>query len=78
MFPKAGETQPEIRFDGFAGDWEQRKLGEVANIFDGTHQTPKYTATGVKFVSVENIATLETNKFISQEAYDKEYSKKTS
>ncbi|MDA2593497.1 MULTISPECIES: restriction endonuclease subunit S [Bacillus cereus group] len=76
MFPKAGETQPEIRFDGFAGDWEQRKLGEVANIFDGTHQTPKYTATGVKFVSVENIATLETNKFISQEAYDKEYSKK--
>ncbi|MDA2638701.1 restriction endonuclease subunit S [Bacillus cereus] len=76
MFPKAGETQPEIRFDGFAGDWEQRKLGEVANVFDGTHQTPKYTATGVKFVSVENIATLETNKFISQESYDKEYSKK--
>lgn len=76
MFPKAGETQPEMRLAGFTGDWEQRKLGEVANIFDGTHQTPKYTATGVKFVSVENIATLETNKFISQEAYDKEYSKK--
>lgn len=76
MFPKLGETQPEIRFAGFTGDWEQCKLEEVANIFDGTHQTPKYTATGVKFVSVENIATLETNKFISQEAYDKEYSKK--
>lgn len=76
MFPKAGETQPEMRFEGFTGGWEQCKLEEVANIFDGTHQTPKYTSTGVKFVSVENIATLETNKFISQEAYDKEYSKK--
>lgn len=76
MFPKVGETQPEIRFEGFTGGWEQCKLEEVANIFDGTHQTPKYKSTGVKFVSVENIATLETNKFISQEAYDKEYSKK--
>ena len=48
----------------------------MAIIFDGTHQTPKYTAIGVKFVSVENIATLETKKYISQEAYDKEYSNK--
>ena len=29
MFPKAGEKVPEIRFDGFTDDWEQRKLGEV-------------------------------------------------
>ncbi len=51
-------------------------MGEVADIFDGTHQTPKYTDSGVKFVSVENIATLETEKYISQEAYEKEYSNK--
>jgi Restriction endonuclease S subunits len=56
-----------------ANAWEQRELGEVADIFDGTHQTPKYTDSGVKFVSVENIATLETEKYISQEDYDKEY-----
>jgi type I restriction enzyme S subunit len=30
MFPKNGETVPEIRFKGFTDDWEQRKLGEVA------------------------------------------------
>ena len=30
----------------------------------------------MKFVSVENIANLETKKFISNEAYEKEYSKK--
>ncbi|MDO5096397.1 MAG: restriction endonuclease subunit S [Peptostreptococcaceae bacterium] len=30
MFPKNGETKPEIRFKGFTDDWEQRKLGEIA------------------------------------------------
>ena len=29
MFPKKGDKNPEIRFDGFTNDWEQRKLGEV-------------------------------------------------
>ena len=29
MFPKNGAKNPEIRFDGFTDDWEQRKLGEV-------------------------------------------------
>ena len=29
MFPQNGEKVPEIRFDGFTYDWEQRKLGEV-------------------------------------------------
>ena len=68
--------EPLIRFDGFTGDWVQDTLGNLADIFDGTHQTPQYTDFGVKFVSVENIATLETNKYISQDAYEKEYSKK--
>ena len=76
MFPKNGETVPEVRFPGFTDAWEQRKLGEVADIFDGTHQTPKYTDSGIKFVSVENIATLETEKYISQKAYESEYSNK--
>ena len=29
MFPKNGAKNPEIRFDGFTDDWEQRKLGKV-------------------------------------------------
>lgn len=29
MFPKPGETEPEIRFEGFTDPWEQRKLGEL-------------------------------------------------
>ena len=33
MFPQNGEKVPEIRFDGFTEDWEQRKLGDVAQEF---------------------------------------------
>ncbi len=29
MFPKNSEKKPEIRFSGFTGDWEQRKLGNL-------------------------------------------------
>ena len=28
-FPKNGEKVPKIRFSGFTGDWEQRKLGDI-------------------------------------------------
>ena len=31
MFPKNGAKVPELRFAGFADDWEERKLGEVFN-----------------------------------------------
>ena len=29
MFPKNGQTKPEIRFSGFTDDWEQRKFSEL-------------------------------------------------
>ncbi|MBX0351303.1 MULTISPECIES: restriction endonuclease subunit S [Bacillus cereus group] len=29
MFPKEGESVPEVRFPGFTGDWEQRKVSEI-------------------------------------------------
>ena len=32
MFPQNGEKIPEIRFDGFTDDWEQRKLGDIADV----------------------------------------------
>ena len=31
MFPKDGESVPEIRFAGFTDPWEQRKLEDIAN-----------------------------------------------
>ncbi|MCE2323458.1 restriction endonuclease subunit S [Streptococcus thermophilus] len=39
MFPKNGAKVPELRFAGFADDWEERKLGEVIDsLYSG--QTP--------------------------------------
>ena len=35
MFPQDGEKVPQIRFEGFTEDWEQRKLGELAEIVGG-------------------------------------------
>lgn len=64
---------PNLRFKGFTDPWVQRKLNEVSDIYDGTHQTPKYQDDGVMFLSVENIKTLTSNKFISREAFEDEF-----
>lgn len=64
---------PKIRFSGFTEDWEQRKLGELVGIYDGVHQTPDYQDSGIMFLSVENIATLKSEKYISEEAFERNY-----
>lgn len=73
MFPAKGCDTPEIRFPGFTGAWEQRKLGEVTAVYDGVHQTPDYTDSGVMFLSVENINTLRSEKYISEDAFQRDY-----
>lgn len=35
MFPKQGETIPEIRFKGFSGEWEEIELGEEVTFING-------------------------------------------
>ena len=35
MFPKNGAKVPELRFAGFADDWEERKLGELGKVTTG-------------------------------------------
>lgn len=32
MFPKEGESVPELRFPGFTDDWELRKLGDIGSV----------------------------------------------
>lgn len=73
MFPQKGSNVPELRFKGFTGNWEQRKLGDIVGIYDGVHQTPNYQDSGVMFLSVENIATLKSSKFISEEDFKRDY-----
>lgn len=72
LFPKKDKKIPEFRFSEFKNDgkWEEKSLSEITNaIFDGTHQTPTYTKTGIPFFSVENIVSGNDNKFISKEDY---------
>ncbi|ECL1704513.1 restriction endonuclease subunit S [Salmonella enterica] len=40
MFPKQGKTMPEIRFKGFNGTWEEKVLGELAEIVRGASPRP--------------------------------------
>ena len=35
MFPQNGSSYPKIRFKGFTDPWEQRKLGDIADIVGG-------------------------------------------
>ena len=39
MFPKAGKTIPEIRLDGFEGEWEIQTLKELASFSKGNGYT---------------------------------------
>ena len=63
---------PDLRFPEFKndGEWKQEVLENITSaIFDGTHQTPTYTESGIPFFSVENIISGSKNKFISKKDY---------
>ena len=60
MFPKNGETVPEIRFKGFTDAWEQRELGDVCQITMG--QSPDgatYSDIPSDFILVQGNADLK-------------------
>lgn len=40
MFPKAGQTVPELRLDGFKGDWEVKELGNIVDFYTGLTYKP--------------------------------------
>lgn len=73
MFPKDGENIPKLRFYDFTDAWKQERLGKLVNVYDGTHQTPDYKTNGVMFLSVENIETLKSEKYISKEAFERDF-----
>ena len=58
MFPKAGETVPEIRFDGFTGNWTTTSLSKIAHVIDPhpSHRAPDAVANGVPFIGIGDVA----------------------
>src|SRR5699024_2302973 len=60
MFPKNGEKVPELRFAGFADDWEQRRLGEECQITMGQSPNGKtYSETPSDYILVQGNADLK-------------------
>ena len=56
MFPQNGEKNPEIRYDGFTDDWEQRKLGDViAELKSGLSRQLDNADIGLPVVRANNI-----------------------
>ncbi|HES7639737.1 TPA: restriction endonuclease subunit S [Streptococcus pyogenes] len=56
MFPAQGQKVPEIRLQGFDGEWEEKKLGEVSPLRGGyAFESDKFQSDGIKIIRISNI-----------------------
>ena len=63
MFPKNGEKVPELRFAGFADDWEQRKLGDEVRIVMGqSPNSENYTDDPNDYILVQGNADMKNGR----------------
>ena len=80
MFPQNGSSYPEIRFKGFTDPWEQRKLGDFCEMFNGD-RSAKYpneqdmVHEGIPFINagdLENgcVNLLNANKITTEKYND--------
>ncbi|WP_259760071.1 restriction endonuclease subunit S [Lactococcus cremoris] len=71
MFPKNGAKVPELRFAGFADDWEERKLIEVADYRNGKahekdiSEAGDYIVVNSKFVSTNGLVKKYSDEMIA-------------
>ena len=78
MFPKNGESVPEIRFPGFTDAWEQRKLGNIANFINGRaySQSELQDSGKYKILRVGNFYTNDSWYYSDMELDEKFYANK--
>lgn len=73
MFPKNGAKIPELRFSGFADDWEERKLGEMLiNLEAGVSVNSSDYETGYFILKTSaikqgNVDSLEVKSVVQEE-----------
>src|SRR5690554_4862756 len=75
MFPKNGADVPELRFEGFEGKWEEKRLGEIAEfcrgkgmnkeavVDNGSYKCVLYGHLYTTYGMVINDVIYSTNKF---------------
>ncbi|MEQ5222388.1 restriction endonuclease subunit S [Providencia alcalifaciens] len=57
MFPKQGETIPEIRFKGFSGEWEEKELSELTDYANGKgHEDKQKTSGKYELINLNSIS----------------------
>ncbi|MDX9755905.1 MAG: restriction endonuclease subunit S [Sulfurimonas sp.] len=77
LFPQDGEEVPKLRFPEFVhdGEWEEKRLGDISDVRDGTHDSPKFYSSGKPLVTSKNLLSngiLDINNvsLISEEDYE--------
>ena len=69
MFPKDGEKVPELRFKGFTGEWEEKKISLISNYFNGKgyehcqKDRAKYELVNLNSISIDG-GLKESGKYI--------------
>ena len=79
LFPQSGEKTPKIRFLGFTKDWEQRKLGEMVEFYNGDRSSrypndSDMVFEGIPFINAGDLVLgrvkLDTANKITEEKYN--------
>ena len=83
MFPKAGQTVPEIRLDGFEGEWKFIKLGEaILEAYQGINTASdkvEYSLSGIPILQAKHITNGQINyrdtRYLDMDIYEHYISK---
>ncbi|MCT3579797.1 restriction endonuclease subunit S [Levilactobacillus brevis] len=70
MFPQNGSKFPQLRFAGFADDWEERKFGEL---YKKVNEKNDLSFGKDRVISVANMYFKDTDNIRSDDAYMKTY-----
>jgi len=72
-----GVFDPSTRSGQECEGWEEKTLGEICEVKDGTHDSPKYINEGIPFVTQKNIRqdglSFADTKFITETDHNKFY-----
>ena len=80
MFPKAGQTVPEIRLDGFEDEWKVKELGDVVEFYSGlTYKPSDVVSSGTLVLRSSNVRDGELiykdNVFVNPDIVNSQYVK---
>ena len=70
------QNVPELRFPEFESEWKNVVLNDVADVRDGTHDSPKYVEKGFPLITSKNLlenGNIDTQNvnYINKEDYEK-------